>query len=154
MVIHDDHLCLRRPPPCLEEETPLEMRARRTRAEIGLGGDLSLDAFEVFDPATGRWSSLPPLPHGVGAPALSAADGRLVLTGGGDDTNWREGGGWTTGSVWSYEPGSSRWGRLADLRTARHGHASAAIDDRVYVFRGAPCAGYGLTAETESLGPQ
>jgi hypothetical protein len=116
-------------------------------------GDLSLDAFEVFDPATGRWSSLPPLPHGLGAPALSAAGGRLVLTGGGDDTNWREGGGWTTGAVWAYDPGSSRWVRLPDLRTPRHGHASTAIGDRVYVFRGAPCAGYGLTAETESLGP-
>jgi N-acetylneuraminic acid mutarotase len=116
-------------------------------------GDLSLDAFEAFDPETGDWSALAPLPEGVGAPALSAVGGRLVLTGGGDDTNWREGGGWTTGAVWEYDPGADRWERLPDLRTARHGHASATLGDRVYVFRGAPCAGYGLTAETESLQP-
>jgi hypothetical protein len=116
-------------------------------------GELSLDAFEVYDPETERWSSLAPIPHGVGAPGLSAVDGRLVLTGGGDDTNWREGGGWTTGAAYEYDPEADRWERLPDLRTARHGHVSATLGDRVYVFRGAPCAGYGLTAKTESLQP-
>jgi hypothetical protein len=114
-------------------------------------GDLSLDAFEVFDPATGRWSSLPPLPHGVGASAMAEVGGKLVNTGGGDDTDWREGGGWTTQAVFEYDPEAERWTRLADLSHPRHGHVAAALDDRVFVFRGAPCPGYGLTANTESL---
>jgi len=81
----------------------------------------------------------------------AAHRGRLVNTGGGDDTNWREGGGWTTQAVFEYDPGAGSWTRLADLSHPRHGHVAAALDDRVYVFRGAPCPGYGLTANTESL---
>jgi Kelch motif len=114
-------------------------------------GDLSLDAFEQFDPATGRWSLLPPLPHGLGASALTAVNGRLVLTGGGDDTNWREGGGWTTAAVFAYDARAARWERLPDLRHPRHAHVAAALGDRLFVFRGSPCPGYGLTSEAESL---
>jgi N-acetylneuraminic acid mutarotase len=115
-----------------------------------LGGrsedDLSLDVVERFDPRTKRWEQAPPLPLGVGAPAGVRSRGRVVAISGGDD---REA--WVTPAVWSLDPRTGRWQRLADLRVPRHGHAAAVVGNEIYVFGGAPCPGYGRTDSVEKL---
>jgi hypothetical protein len=112
----------------------------------------ALNAFEEFDPSTNRWYLLSPVPVGTGAPGVTAIDGRVVVTGGGDDPlRPDEPGGWVLRSAYAYRPGTRSWMRLPDMRRARHGHAAAAADGRVYVFRGAPCPGYGEMASVESL---
>ncbi|HET7590286.1 MAG TPA: kelch repeat-containing protein [Solirubrobacterales bacterium] len=114
--------------------------------------DLSLAAFEEFNPATGRWRRLPKLPVGLGSPAVTAADGMVIVTGGGEDRiHPYEPGGWETAASYGYEPGREHWIRLPDMRQARHGHSIAAIGDEVYVFRGIPCPGYGEMSTAESL---
>jgi Kelch motif len=114
--------------------------------------DMSLASFEQFDPARGRWRRLPDLPLGVGSPAVTAADGLVIVSGGGKDPiHSGEPGGWDTPASFGYDPRSEDWLRLPDMRRARHGHSSAAIDGKVYVFRGTPCPGYGEMFSTESL---
>lgn len=118
---------------------------------------MALSAFEEFDPASGRWRQLPDLPTGVGSPAVTAAGGLVIVTGGGEDMlHPDEPGGWDTPASFAYNPRSGRWTRLPDMRRARHGHSIATIDGKVYVFRGIPCPGYGEMSSAESLrlGPQ
>jgi N-acetylneuraminic acid mutarotase len=108
--------------------------------------DLSLDSLMRFDPATGRWEELPPLPEGSGGLAAVEHEGELVAIGGGDD-----GDGWVTGATWAFDPETSRWRRLADLNVPRHGHAAVSADGRLLVFGGSPCVGYGRTDAIETL---
>jgi len=109
-------------------------------------GDLSQDVVERLDSRTNRWEKAPRLPLGVGGLAVVAAGGRVVAISGGDDREE-----WVTPGTWSFHPGTGRWQRLADLRTARHGHAAVAVRDEIYVFGGAPCPGYGRTDSVEKL---
>lgn len=109
-------------------------------------GDFSLDVVERFDPASGEWEEIAPLPLGTGGPSAVTAGGMIVVAGGGDDITF-----WVTPATWGYDPEDGGWRRLPDLRVPRHGQASAVVGDRVYIFGGAPCGGYGRTARAESL---
>ncbi|HEX6205288.1 MAG TPA: kelch repeat-containing protein [Solirubrobacterales bacterium] len=117
-----------------------------------LGGDLyvaggrgeadhSLDTFERYDPATGRWKSLPPLPLGVASPGLVAADGKLVVVGGEDQDEWEDGKGWVTPSAWEFDPRTNRWSRLPNMEYERRGGGVAAVGDTVYAIGGSYCPG-------------
>ena len=112
---------------------------------------LASTAFERFDPASGRWEELPPLPLGVGAADAVATNGAILLTGGADDEAWQEGGGFVTPATWAYTPADGRWRRLADMETPRHAHAAVAAAGRLVVFGGTPCPGFGQTRSVESL---
>jgi N-acetylneuraminic acid mutarotase len=108
--------------------------------------DLSLDVVERFDPATGRWERMPPLPTGVGGLAVVTAGSRIVAIAGGDDRER-----WVTPAVWGLDADALGWARLRDLSVARHGHAATVTGGRIYVFGGAPCAGFGQTTSVESI---
>jgi Kelch motif protein len=108
--------------------------------------DVSLDTVEVFDPSSGRWTEGPRLPFGAGGLSLDNVSGKLVAAGGGDDDE-----GWVTPATWALGASDPSWTRLADLSVPRHGHGSAAVGDKLYVFGGAPCPGYGRTASVEGL---
>lgn len=109
-------------------------------------GEYSQSAFERFDPRTQEWERLPPLPQGAGGSTAVAVAGQIVVVGGGDDAER-----WVTPATWAYSPARGSWRRLADLRVPRHGHAAAVLGNRVYVFGGAPCPGFGRTDSVESL---
>jgi hypothetical protein len=95
---------------------------------------------------------MPDLPNGVGSPAVTAADGMVIVTGGGEDTIYLgEPGGWDTRASYAYEVRRGRWIRLPDMRKARHGHSMAVVGGKAYVFRGIPCPGYGEMSSAESL---
>jgi N-acetylneuraminic acid mutarotase len=114
-------------------------------------GDLSLDRVERFDPETGEWEELPPLPQGTGGNAAVATEDELVVVAGGDDLGTGGIKPWVTAAVWAFDPGGEEWRRLPDLNVARHGHAAAVANDRIYVLGGAPCPDFGLTDSVESL---
>ena len=84
-----------------------------------LGGrapkSLAVDTAERFDPATGTWESLPPMPVPSGGLAAVEIDGRVVALGGGNDGN-----GTVTGAVQEFDPASGEWSLLPGLRTPRH----------------------------------
>jgi Kelch motif len=113
--------------------------------------DLSLSAFEEFDPSSESWRRLPSLPVGAGSAGVAAAAGSVIVVGGGEDHRDDHGGNWVLRTVYAYDPGSSRWTRLPDMRKPRHGLAVAVSGGRLYAFRGIPCPGYGRTASAESL---
>lgn len=113
----------------------------------GRAGKLfALAQFESFDPRRGTWTSLPPLPLGVGALAAVATEREVVAISGGND---REG--WVTPATWAFDPHRGAWRRLSDLRLARHRMAGAVVGDRIYVFGGFYCPGSGRTGTAESL---
>ena len=114
-------------------------------------GDTSLDAFEEFDPEKNRWRRLPPVPVGTGSPGVTALDGKVVVTGGGDEIVEPGEDGFILKTAYAYDPKTNRWSRLPDMHNARHGHVTAGVDGHVFVFRGAPCPGYGEMASVESL---
>jgi len=113
--------------------------------------DESLTAFEVFDPKQNRWHRLPPVPVGTGSPGVTAIDGKVVVTGGGNEVTDPDERGWLLRAAYAYDPQTRRWSRLPDMGRARHGHVAVGVDQSVYVFRGAPCPGYGEMASVESL---
>lgn len=88
----------------------------------------ALDDHLVFDPDTGTWSTLPPLPTGrehLGATHLDGviytASGRLGLRG----TEFE-----------AYDVETQEWTVLPDVPTGRSGVAVVAFQDQVYVFGG------------------
>lgn len=114
------------------------------------GRELALAAFERYDPATSSWEELEPLPLGLAGGGAVATSRAVILSGGGDDAGWQDGGGFVTGDVRAYVPGEG-WRLLPDLGTPRHGHASAVVGERLFVLGGAPCPGFGRTPSVESV---
>lgn len=115
-----------------------------------LGGrapqSLAVDTAERLDPRTNRWETLPPMPVPTGGlAAVSLGDAVLALSGGDDAAET------VTGAVQEFNPVQDEWKLLPALRTARHGHGAAVVDDEVWVFGGSHCAFFNPTDEVEHL---
>jgi serine/threonine-protein kinase PknK len=110
-----------------------------------LGGPGSnLGFFEVFDPATGEWTPLQPVPEARSGTGLALAGGMLVSVGGEDTEK-------TLDSVFGYDIEEQRWRELADLPTPRHGMAVAAVGSRIYAIGGSPVADLGFSTKNEYI---
>jgi N-acetylneuraminic acid mutarotase len=108
----------------------------------GPGANLGL--FEVFDPATGEWTALQPLPEARSGTGLALAGGMLVSVGGEATEK-------TLDSVFGYDLEEGRWRELPDLPTPRHGMAVAAVGDRVYAIGGSPVTDLGFSTKNEYI---
>jgi hypothetical protein len=100
----------------------------------------------VFDPATGRWSTLAPLPtprSGLGAGTLR---NRIQVFGGEGNPNRPEG---TFNENEEYDPVTNTWSALAPMTLARHGTGGAVIGDLLYVPAGGPREFTSDTAEAD-----
>lgn len=115
-----------------------------------LGGrapaSLAVDTVERYDPAADRWETLAPLSVPSGGLSGVEEGGKIIAVAGGDD-----GAETVTSAVQEFDPASGEWSRLPDLRTARHGHGAAVVDDRLWVFGGSDCAYFNATDKVESL---
>jgi N-acetylneuraminic acid mutarotase len=105
------------------------------------GDQQAMTVVDRYDPETDTWETLPPLPIAVSSPGVTSAAGKLVVSGGADETNWEEGGGYVTPSAWAYDPKIEKWERLPDHEIERRGHGSATANGRVYSMMGSPCSG-------------
>jgi N-acetylneuraminic acid mutarotase len=86
---------------------------------------------EVFDPATGLWTGMDPMPAQRIFPAVVRLTGDRVLVMSGYNAS-----GPYTNSVFMYQPGQS-WREMAPLRVARErSTATAMSDDTVFVIGG------------------
>jgi N-acetylneuraminic acid mutarotase len=101
----------------------------------------AMTVVDRYDPRTGKWETLPRLPIAVSSPGVTSAAGKLVVSGGADETNWQEGGGYVTPSAWAYDPKRERWARLPDHHIERRGHGAATANGRIYSLMGSPCSG-------------
>jgi N-acetylneuraminic acid mutarotase len=101
----------------------------------------ALPIVERYDPRTEEWETLQQLPIAVSSAGVATAGGKLVVSGGADETNWQKGGGYVTPSAWAYDPRRERWERLPDHHIERRGHGTATANGRVYSLMGSPCSG-------------
>jgi hypothetical protein len=109
-------------------------------------GSFAVDTAESYDVSERRWRRLPPMPTETGGLDVVAVDGKVIAVGGGNDEA-----GTVTGAVQEWDPKTERWSNLSPLRIPRHGHATAAAGDRIWVFGGSPCAYFNATDLVEVL---
>jgi hypothetical protein len=116
----------------------------RTSHGAGVG---NLDAVEAFDPATGRWSTLPALPtRRGGLGRVVPRPGRVVAVGGEGSATFPQ--------VESFDPKTGGWQALAPLPTPRHGLGVVVVGGVLYALTGGrqPGAYMSDTAEALDLG--
>lgn len=83
---------------------------------------------EAYDPATDRWTALPPMPTGRNHLAGAAIGGKLYVVGGRPPL--------TLGVLELFDPSTGRWESRAPMPTGRSGHAAAVVRGCLYVFGG------------------
>lgn len=112
---------------------------RRTSHDTGETMSLTIPEVDVYDIASGRWSTLAaPLPtQRAGAPAVAMA-GRLVVLGG-ESPSQVPG----HSEVEAYDPTTQRWATLAPLPKGRHGTQATMIDGVLHVAAGSGDRGGG-----------
>jgi N-acetylneuraminic acid mutarotase len=91
-------------------------------------GDNS-NVVEAYDPASGRWQRLAPLPEARDHAMAAAFGGKFYVFGGG-------GRGGTTSTVFSYDPATDAWSRRADMPLRRTAGGAAVLADRIVVAGG------------------
>ncbi len=100
---------------------------------------------ERFDPADGRWETLPDLPTargGIGA--AGTGDGRFIVVPGGEAQSTFE-------EVEAFDVRAGRWRSLPPLPTPRHGLGVVAIGSTIYVLAGGPQPGFSFSDANEAL---
>jgi uncharacterized protein (TIGR03437 family) len=90
------------------------------------------DGVEVFDPASGKWTTLAPLPRrSAQHTATLLTDGRVLVTGGYDE---RQSG---SSQVFAYDSSADVWGRMTPLIRPRAMHFALAVPDGRVLIGGA-----------------
>ena len=115
------------------------------RSELGAGVG-NVDAAEVFDPATGEWTRLAPMPTARGGLAAAVA-GPYLLTFGGEGNPADPTG--TFPEVEAYDTRTGTWQSLSPMPTPRHGIGAATVDGRIYIPGGGPLQGFATSGVTE-----
>lgn len=117
----------------------------------GQDGGRTTGASDRFDPATGRWEALPPIPTPANHLVAGAIGGLVYAVGGrgaGISAHTRE--------VWALDPNGRSWSPRAAMPTSRAGCAGAVIGGRLVVIggEGNPAPGSrGVFAEVEAYDP-
>jgi N-acetylneuraminic acid mutarotase len=125
--------------------------------EAALGGKLyvlggrapysqAVNTAERFDPRTGEWETLPPMPVPSGGLAAISLDDAVVTVSGGNDEAET-----VTGAVQEFDPARGEWRQLPALRDARHGHGATVAGGEVWVFGGSDCAYFNATNKVEHI---
>lgn len=111
--------------------------------------DNSLSSVERYDPGRRRWEVVSRLPIPTGGGDAVVFDGRIVVMGGGDDLERT-----VTPAVQRFDPRTGAWDRLPDMRSPRHGFASAVVGDEVWTFGGSNCALFSSVDTVDVLRPR
>lgn len=121
----------------------------------------SQDSFASFDPATGKWTDLTPLPEGRSSHDAAVLDGKLYVVGGwnmagADNTTWHK-----TAWVCDLTQGELKWTALPEPPFQRRAVSLAACKGQLYVIGGmqedggptTQVAAYDPSAQTWSTAP-
>jgi N-acetylneuraminic acid mutarotase len=103
---------------------------------VAAGRPGGMAVHEAYDPRTGHWSTLAPLPLGRSSVAGAAFGGRFLVIGGEDAAEqnvYRE--------VDAYDPRTQRWTRLRPLPAGLQGIGAVADGSRLLLPGGGPAAG-------------
>lgn len=96
----------------------------------------SQDSFAAYDPGTGAWTTLPPLPSGRSSHDAAVVDGKLYVVGGwnmagADSTTWH-----TSALVCDLNQSDLKWTELPAPGFERRAVSLAAYKGRLYVIGG------------------
>jgi non-specific serine/threonine protein kinase len=104
----------------------------------------STAAVQRFDPATGQWTELPPMPSPVSDLGAAVINGQLITVGGESPAS-------VLSTVRAYNLATSTWSSLPDLAAARHGAAVTAIGNILYALDGAAQPGHSASTPTVQI---
>jgi N-acetylneuraminic acid mutarotase len=121
---------------------------KRIYAVGGIRSDGAVsNAFEVFDPASGAWSALTPLPSARGALTAGIINGQLHVAGGATWSPLK-----TYNSHDVFDLGTKSWAKAQPLPTARQGSASGVSGGRWWVIGGGAGAGvFGVFTASDAV---
>ena len=97
-----------------------------------------------FDPATGQWTQLTPLPVANSDMGAVYVDGQIVTFGGENAFS-------VFNTVRSYNLATKTWTTLAPLAQARHGMGAAVVGNTIYAIDGASLPGHSGSTRTLQL---
>ncbi len=104
------------------------------RGRIYVAGGLrggAVSDFSAFDPESGEWETLPPLPRNADHIVGGAVGGVFYAVGGRNRAISTH-----TAQLWAFDPDVGSWAARPDMPTSRAGHAAAVLDGGLYVFGG------------------
>ena len=107
----------------------------------------NVGAVEVYDPGTGAWTSLAPMPNMRSFAAHDVLNGKLYIAGG------RTSGGTPLTTFDVFDPVANTWTNLPPMPTARAYSAMASANGILYVMGGSTDGGTGYTDAVESFNP-
>jgi non-specific serine/threonine protein kinase len=99
------------------------------------------NVLQRFDPATGQWTQLTPLPVANSDFGAAYIGGQLITLGG-------ENGLTVYGTVQAYNLATNTWSTLPSLRDARHGMGVAVVQNTIYAIGGASQPGHAGSTST------
>jgi N-acetylneuraminic acid mutarotase len=108
---------------------------------------VNVATLEVFDPATGQWTTRAPMPQAQGGLAAAAYAGKLFVFGGEQWVPEQK----VFAEAWVYDPAADRWSALPPLPTPRHGLGAATIGNRIHVFGGGLAVGGNAATATHEV---
>ncbi|MGQ5700434.1 Kelch repeat-containing protein [Sandaracinobacteroides sp. A072] len=111
------------------------------------GGLVNRTDHHAYDPLTGRWQTLAPMPAARGGHAAAVLGGRLWCFGGesfGKDGRAHH-------EVFAYDPAADRWTREADLPQPVHGLGAVALNGAVHLLGGAAEVGGRATRRAHDI---
>ena len=103
-------------------------------------------AVQRFDPNTGTWTQLPPVPSPVSDCGVAVVGGRLIVVGG-------ESIGTVFSTVRAFDLTTSTWSTLPSLAAARHGEGVTVIGNTLYAIDGAAQPGHNASTRTLQIWP-
>jgi len=110
-----------------------------------LASSANHNAVQRFDPATGQWAQLPPLPVADSDLGAAYIGGQLVTFGGENALT-------VFSTTRAYNLATKTWSTLPSLAEARHGMGVAVIGNRIYAIDGASEPGHnGSTTTMQTL---
>lgn len=114
---------------------------RRSAAASGQPFELTVAEVDVYDFATGRWTTLPAssnIPTPRAGTTAAVLNGKLLVIGG-------ESAGQTTGhaEVESFDPATGRWTTLAPMNQGRHAMQAIVHGGKLYIAAGSHNRGHG-----------
>ena len=98
-------------------------------------------AVQRFDPNTGKWTQLQPVPSPVSDCGVAIVSGQLIVVGG-------ESTGTVFNTVREFDLATSTWSSLPPLAAARHGMGVTAIGNTLYAIDGAAAPGHNASTRT------
>jgi N-acetylneuraminic acid mutarotase len=110
----------------------------RVGSSFSGGWSTNATTTEIYDIASGIWSTGAPLPTARSGIGVAALDGRVYVLGG---EGWIDDFGGVFRANEAYDPKTNSWARAARMLTPRHGFAVGVIDGRLYAVSGVNNAG-------------